>query len=472
MPQTVAQLIQDWLDREDTKWDATPDVVAWAEAYGDDLERAWGECPRADFLMAIAGACKVAPELIVRASSAAAREAVTLLPAKVAFPRKAVHLAESYRVGVDLAETTLLIERTSALVDEGLDVEAARLRKAMIDAAPAASEAMVREATAMVVAASTLELPAQPDAALAAGEVPAEVQASAARMLQQALADKAVEKLRARVVASRRLLADAHAVRAAASSLVVASSASTAHKCAALVASIVKNERATDAVLLQMEEASRLARRGSARVYTESARVFEHAAAACGGVAATRDDAWTAAIAAILTGLMYAAVGTDLAAEDRGIPLDEALDAVNEQVKAAKLAQYADWIRAAIPRSAVRGPEDAAARALKVQQDPRAALLESLTALAPLTTFLDHPEAAEAMDLAIAILRASGPLDKKVLAQALRTVHERVEVMQRERASTATDAALEQARDASRRAAEGVREMDEVLAGFSSEKPS
>ena len=150
MPQTVAQMIQDWLDREDTKWDATTDVVAWAEAYGSDLERAWAECPRADFLMAIAGACAIEPELIVRASSAAAREAVTLLPVKVAFPRKAVHLAESYRVGVDLEGTTLLIERTSSLVDEGLDVEEARLRKAMQAAGPAASAALIREAMAMI----------------------------------------------------------------------------------------------------------------------------------------------------------------------------------------------------------------------------------------------------------------------------------------------------------------------------------
>lgn len=471
MPQTVAQMIQDWLDREDTKWDATTDVVAWAEAYGSDLERAWAECPRADFLMAIAGACAVEPELIVRASSAAAREAVTLLPAKVAFPRKAVHLAESYRVGVDLEGTTLLIERTSSLVDEGLDVEEARLRKAMHAAGPAASAALIREAMAMIVATSIPELHAPGGAALAEGEVPAEVQASAARMVHQVVADKAVEKLRARVTAWRRLLADAHAVRAAASSLVVASSASNAYKCTAFVASVVKNERATDAALLRIAEAGRLARRGSARVYTESALVFEHAAAASGGVAATGDKAWSAAMSALLTAMMCAAGGAEIAVEAGGIH-HNVLDAFAEQVKAARLAEYADRIRAAVPRSAVRGPEDAASRAAKVRQDPRAALLESLTSLAPLTTFLDHPEAAEAMELAIAILRASGPVDKKVLAQALRTVHERVEVMQRERASTATDAALDEARGAIQRAAEGVREMDAVLAGFSAEKPS
>jgi hypothetical protein len=471
MPQAVAQIIQGWLDREDTKWDATTDVVAWAESYGADLERAWAECPRADFLMAIAGACNIAPELVVRASCSAAREAVTLLPAKVVLPRKAVHLAESYRVGVDLEGTTLLIERTSSLVDERLDVEDARLRKAMREAAPAASKALIREAMAVVVAPTTPELHAQHGAALAAGEVPADVQASVVRMLAQALADKAVEKLRVRVAASRRLIADAHAVRAAASSLVVASSASNAYKCTALVASLVENGRATDATLLRIEEASRLARRGSARVYTESALVFEHAAAACGGVAATGDEAWTRAINALLATMMYAAGGAELAPAAGGIH-HEVLDAFVEQVKTAKLAEYAEKIRAAVPLSAVRAPEDAASRAAAAQQDPRAALLASLTSLAPLTTFLDHPEAAEAMELAISVLRATGPVDRKVLAQALRTVHERMEVMFRERISTTTDAAQDEARGAIESAAEGVREMDAALARFGLEKPS
>ena len=471
MPLTVARLIQDWLDLEDTKWDASTEVVAWAEPYGTDLERAWAECPRADFLMAIAGACNIDPELVVRASCAAAREAVTFLPAKVVLPRKAVHLAESYRVGVDLEGTTLLIERTSALVDERLDVEDARLGRAVREAAPAASQALAREAMAMLGAPTTQELHEQHGAALAAGQVPAEVLASAAQMLDRALKDKAVEKLRARVVARRRLYADGHAVRAAASSVVVASSASNAYKCAVLVASLVKNERATDAVLARVAEASRLARRGRARVYTESALVFEHAAAACGGVAATGDEAWKGAVNALLATMLYAAGGAEFAAEAAGIH-DKVLDAFTEQVKTAKLSEYADRIRAAVPRSAVRGPRDEASRAAEARQDPRAALLAQLTSLAPLTSFMDHPEAAEAMEMVIAILRATGPVDKKVLAQALRTVHERMEVMFRERASTTTDEAQDEARGAIERAAAGVREMDAALASFGVEKPS
>ena len=47
MPQSVTEIIKSWLDREDTKWEATTDVVTWAESYGADLERAWAECPRA-----------------------------------------------------------------------------------------------------------------------------------------------------------------------------------------------------------------------------------------------------------------------------------------------------------------------------------------------------------------------------------------------------------------------------------------
>ncbi|MFS8070011.1 MAG: hypothetical protein ACMG6S_26905, partial [Byssovorax sp.] len=417
MLQDVAQRIQDWLDEEDTKWDATADVVDWARAYGTDVARAWAECPRADFLMAIAGALRIEPVLVVRAASVAAREAVTLLPAKVALPRKAVHLAESYRVGRDLEGASALIERTMALVDERLDVEEARLRKATQEAIPAALEALVQAAMGLLLEPAMQELLARHHDALAAGQVPGDVLLAVAGLLDRALKDKSVEKLRARTVASRRLLVDGHAVRAAASSLIVASSASYAVKCTALVASVVNNERATDETLLRLDQAAKIARRSTARVYSEGALVFEHAAFAHGGVEATGDEAWKGAINALLTSMLYAAGGAESNPGSSRILLT-VLDRFEAQRKAAKLAEYADRIRAAVPLSALREPETAAERAAAAEQDPRRALLDTLTSLAPLASFLDHPEAAEAMEMALAILRATGRIDKKALARA------------------------------------------------------
>jgi hypothetical protein len=468
MSKDVAQRIQDWLDQDDTKWEASTDVVDWAGAYGADIERAWAECPRADFLMAIAGACGIEPWLVLRASSVAAREAVTLLPAKVTLPRKAVHLAESYRVGREIAGASSLIARTMSLV-ETLDAENERRQKALIAAGPAANEVLMKAAMSLVVEGGKRNDGDASGAAIAEGKVPEDLLAFTTAILERTVNDKAVEKLRERTMAARLLFVEGHAVRAAASSLIVAESTQLERKCAALVGSMVNNGRATEDTLTGLDEAASIARRSRARVYSEAALVFDHAARAIGGFAATERKVWSSAIVRLVTALIHA-VAEEPGPEQRGIHY-KALDAYAEQATAAKLAEYASQVRAAIPLSALHRPGDEPSSGA-AEPDPRDALLASLTSLAPLARFLDNPAAAEAMETATAILRGTGPLDRRVLAQALRTVHERMDAAFRERSRETTDAAREEAEGGAMRAARAMREMDEVLAELGSEKPS
>jgi hypothetical protein len=69
---TVAQ----WLSR----LGAHRDVVAWAEPYGLDWEKAWAECPRGDWLLGIAARTAVEPTALVRAACACARLARDYVP--------------------------------------------------------------------------------------------------------------------------------------------------------------------------------------------------------------------------------------------------------------------------------------------------------------------------------------------------------------------------------------------------------
>ncbi len=96
---SVAALVEDWLESPHVKWEGTRDVVLWAKEYGDDLRRAWAECPRADYLLVITGACRAPEEPVVRAVAAAAREGLRFVPRKEARSTRAVLFAEGYRRG-------------------------------------------------------------------------------------------------------------------------------------------------------------------------------------------------------------------------------------------------------------------------------------------------------------------------------------------------------------------------------------
>lgn len=135
---------------------------------------------------------------------------------------------------------------------------------------------------------------------------------------------------------------------------------------------------------------------------------------------------------------MSAAGGADITPEQRRAH-EIALLAVVKRAREGKLAEKARRVREVIPPvllvASTRGrgsSRDAAAR-----RDARGALLDALTVLAPLTRFLDEPEEPAAMDHSIAVLRATGPIDRKALGHSLHTMHERMSAMLEERAQNA-----------------------------------
>lgn len=67
---------------------AQHDVVSWAEPYAADGARLWAECPRGDWLLAIAVRAAADPRAIARATVASAALALELVPDDDALSRE------------------------------------------------------------------------------------------------------------------------------------------------------------------------------------------------------------------------------------------------------------------------------------------------------------------------------------------------------------------------------------------------
>jgi hypothetical protein len=89
-----------WLETEG----AHHDIVAWAAGFGDDFERAWHECPRADWLLAIAARLGFDRRSLVRAAAACTRTAHADLVTPDPPTLRALELAESWARGEAAAE--------------------------------------------------------------------------------------------------------------------------------------------------------------------------------------------------------------------------------------------------------------------------------------------------------------------------------------------------------------------------------
>ena len=129
---------------------AARDVVDWARPFRADWDRAWQECPRGDWLLAIAAKRGADPRTIVSAAAACARLALAQVPDDELAPLDAIDTAERWARG------------------EEADVARARARiEHLVDAAP--DPAVAAAATAALAALSAIDSPG--DAATAAAAV-------------------------------------------------------------------------------------------------------------------------------------------------------------------------------------------------------------------------------------------------------------------------------------------------------------
>lgn len=106
----------DWLKAEN----AHNDIVEWARSFGTDWERAWNECPRGDWLLAVAARARVAQKPIVLAAAACARQALEHVDPAERRPVDAIETAERWAAGEASAETCrrLALELDQVSVDD------------------------------------------------------------------------------------------------------------------------------------------------------------------------------------------------------------------------------------------------------------------------------------------------------------------------------------------------------------------
>jgi hypothetical protein len=92
--------LSDWLKGEN----AHNDIVEWARPFGEDWERAWNECPRGDWLLAMAARARVDEKRIVLAAAACARQALEHVDPAESRPLRAIETAEAWANGSVSAE--------------------------------------------------------------------------------------------------------------------------------------------------------------------------------------------------------------------------------------------------------------------------------------------------------------------------------------------------------------------------------
>jgi len=134
------------------------DVVEWARPYGDAWERAYGECPRGDWLLGLAARRGVDRAAIVRAARACAELAMDYVPDDEARPREALAAIDRWLAGDGGpgAEITADVER---VIDEAPDPAVAAAATAAF-AALRAIEAPDEAATAAAAAVQAAVLDA------------------------------------------------------------------------------------------------------------------------------------------------------------------------------------------------------------------------------------------------------------------------------------------------------------------------
>lgn len=432
MPDAIARKVGEWLDDEETKWELDRDVVEWLEPFGDDLDRAWSECASPPMMLAIAGAHAAPIDRVVPIMAELVREAVSTLPTSIALPREALVLVEQLDLRGPLVDATELGARFEALWDEVMQsVSRAELARQK-------AEIAALEAIAVVGLATPKTAPTDALALLSVAEW---------------------GRATARV---RELVAQANAVRAASSALASASSASLTVHSAVVLSRVLARGSGADASLEGVADMIRIHRASTARVFSEAALAIDRAAATFGELDAASDVVWAASTPRVVAALLSSAERSPDAAE-HGFHRS-ALHAAAQRGKHDRLASFAERLREALPASALRGSDEGAIEEGVPPKDPRAFLTRCLEPLAPLARVLGASDVTDVVEVALAILRAPGPLDKDGLAPVMRELHARVAGMFRLRAEEAEGGEREEALRALSNAEEAAAAMDEVLA--------
>ncbi len=465
----VADLMENWLASEHVKWELPLDVIEWAQSFGSDFERAWNECPRADYLVALAGAVEADRKAIVTVVCQCARATLAFVPRHEQRPRRAVHVAESWLRGRPISDA----EGTSdigAPIFDAIGAEEAKATLAEERARP------TMEAARLAVVRSSLE-------AGAASTDEERLARAIETLLGAHFEEPSLKPVRGQHERRHARFAFAHATRAASSCHTVATSAHIVERCTEGAMHVTAGGRAPKNVE-HAREAMAIARRSGARVYTEAAHVFVNAARAHGRAKAAEPESWASAVAAFVL-----AVGgarrrpTDDVGEppndDSAVAAREAMSAALEriagEVTQAKLGEYADMVRAELPFSTLGFEADRAdgdALGADLPSEPRERFRAAITRFLPVVKLLEADDALSAAETVLAILDAPGPLDRKALGPVVRTMYERVALLFRQGAEEATGKEREERLRSALAVDEDVHELDRWLAQMGGSPPS
>jgi hypothetical protein len=180
-------------------------ALAWAAPLGDDLDRAWADCPRGSWLLWLAGRAGVEERVLVLAAADCARAALELAPALDATLAPALESMVAWcRDEANADETATAVARAVGLASRyGMQAQAAvgdERRQTLLLSLVARAVARVAEGRAATGAPRAQTWPTSADlAAAAAGAATTRVREDVARAIMEA---RCAELVRARIPAA------------------------------------------------------------------------------------------------------------------------------------------------------------------------------------------------------------------------------------------------------------------------------
>ena len=440
---SIAERIEAWVSLLGEAWSLGDGVVAWAREHGADGRRAWLECPRADYLVTLAAVSGFDRVVLQRETCTVVRGFETLMPEHRATFAALSHQAEAWMRGtsVPLALPRALDRLTSELRDTArrADDEEARARSLLDFSLAAAVEATraethgLDEEEAAKVMADVLEYLTAPGHSLG----------GLWRFFE----------------ARQRRAAAAYASRAAVACVALAKVAELAATSRAILGSAACSAAGGDALWrkthLRLTDLER-------RIFALAGEIFHFASLA-------HATHWGASREAIAHGVEALATTSEANRSTPAIELvrsgtlvaafEVAIVERTDERAARALLAYAERLRAAAPADALAFDERDP-RTRRSAQEPeraehvaasKAALEAVLEGLLAVMTPADEPLAA-ALHVAVAVLRADGPLHRAALARVLIAVHEHFDAL-----------VVNEARVAGGREAERWRSLSEAL---------
>jgi hypothetical protein len=417
MQPTLERVLRDWLASPLVHAEDVGDVLVWAGAFGTDVERAWNECPRADYLALIAGA-----------------------------------------YGGDAARMTALV---CDLADEALPVIRGRAAAASMRLVRRGDEAGMASRLPTMAAAIEREVRAHTACVERTGPSLARVMTALRRrapvlgpMDSSARFDE-VSTLPA-VHSSLRQWRRQFEIGASACGLRLVYCALTCSMAVGLVDTV-------DALFTEASADTAARREAHAQVFAESAVAFRQTAA----IADHQRCGASGTFARMLGELSAIALSESRGAANFTATFATAT-AAGRAAGAETLARLASRVREAVPFASLAGAPRTAAEKARLASDPRSAFRESVDRLASSIAGLDEPAVTEAYELTCAVLAAPGPFERARFFRALSTFYERFGIALEARVGDRSpeDRAITLAR--ARDAREMAREIERLARGGAS----